>query len=194
MPSALKPLPPLAGREALAGRYVLQPRAGVGFATVLARKGQADALKVRVKSAYGLDLPDGPKRVAAGDLAFIGTAPGVWLAMRESGADGLADELEAELVGLASVSDQSGAYAVVRIAGAGARDALAGKFILDLHPRAFGPGDAAVTNFGLINAVVWQLDAEPTFEIAAFRSQADELWSGLERSIGEPGLQNSAQA
>ena len=83
-------------------------RVDLGIATVMARKGQAAALREAVRTAYGVDLPDTSRLVAGPSAGFIGTGPGQWLAVSERLANGeLAADLSAKLKGLASISDQS---------------------------------------------------------------------------------------
>lgn len=150
----------------------------VGMASVLA---PADMLGAH----YGLALAEAPRSHAIGDMTLIWTGPGQWLAT--SADRNLAARLAAEVAGIAAVADQSDARAVVRIAGAKARDVLAKGCLIDLHPRAFGPGQAAMTAFGHINVMLRQVDDRPTFEIALFRSMAESFWHWLSASAAEFG-------
>jgi sarcosine oxidase subunit gamma len=63
---------------------------------------------------------------------------------------------------------------------------------IDLHPRAFAPGDVASTTASHIGATLWRLEdsAEglPVFEIAVFRSLAGSFWDTLTRSAAEFGF------
>jgi sarcosine oxidase subunit gamma len=150
----------------------------VGMASVLA---PAAALGAH----YGQALTEAPRSHVIGDLTLIWTAPGQWLAT--SADRNLADRLAADLAGIATVADQSDARAVVRISGPKARDVLAKGCLIDLHPRAFGPGQVAMTAFGHINVMLRQVDDGPTFEIALFRSMAGSFWHWLSASAGEYG-------
>ncbi len=89
-----------------------------------------------------------------------------------------------EVIGdLASISDQSDAYAILRLAGTQLRDTLAKIVAIDLHPRAFGPGAVASTMASQIGATLWRLeddaDGSPVFEIAVPRSLAQSFWHAL---------------
>jgi sarcosine oxidase subunit gamma len=150
----------------------LRERTGLGLASIQARRGRAGELARLVRERFGVELPEGPRRVAAGEVAFVGTGPGKWLAILEPGAD-------LDLAGVAAVVDQSDAYAVVRAEGPAAREALQKLLPIDLHPRAFGPGDAAATSLGHIGVLLWQLDAVPCYEIAAPRSYAGSFCHAL---------------
>ena len=175
--------------KGLAG-VTLMPCDDLGLATVIARKGKTAALTERVQSLFGTALPTGPKRVAAGKLAFIGMGPGQWLAVEQGSADpqAFAADLTKDLAGLASTSDQSDARAVIRVSGPAARLALAKGLPVDLHPRVFGPGDSALTQIALIGAQIWQIDEAPTYDIAVFRSLAGSFADWLIASAAEFGI------
>jgi heterotetrameric sarcosine oxidase gamma subunit len=156
---------------------------------VMARKGQGDTLRSRVAETFGLELPHKPRRVASDAIAFVWAGPGYWLAI----ANGLAGHalevrLRGEFAEFASVSDQSDNRVVIRIGGRHAREALAKGVMIDLHPRAFAPGDAAVTSVAHVGAHFWQLDAVPTYEFAVPRSLAVSFWHWLIASSAEFGI------
>lgn len=196
MPELLLPRSALHG-IAVPGRYgkidgapgvTLSERIDIGLATVAARKGKADALAAAIRSAYGAELPS-DSRVAAGPgVAFIGTAPGQWMAVSQSLANGaLTDDLARNLVGLASITDQSDGRAVIRVSGPRARDVLAKGVPVDLHQGAFRTGSAATTVISLIGAQIWQVDETPTYDIAVFRGFAGSFWGWLTSSAAEFG-------
>jgi heterotetrameric sarcosine oxidase gamma subunit len=184
--SAFIGLPGRSGRAEGEPGVTVRPRDDLALARLIARKGRADDLAAAVRSRYGLDLPSTPKRVVQGGLAFIWSGPGQWLAVAEDGRD-LARELAEAAGAFAAVSDQSDGLAVLRVSGPHARDTLIKGVGLDLHPRAFGPGDAAATVIAHIGAQLWQLDDRPTYEIAIYRSFAGSLWRWLEASAAEFG-------
>lgn len=184
--SAFTGLPGRSGRAEVEPGVTVRPRDDLASARVIARKRRADDLAAAIRSRYGLDLPVTPKRVMQGGLAFIWSGPGQWLAVAEDGRN-LARELADAVGAFAAVSDQSDGLAVLRVSGPRARDALIKGVGLDLHPRAFGPGDAAVTVIAHIGAQLWQLDDRPTYEIAIYRSFAGSLWRWLEASAAEFG-------
>src|SRR5271169_4099576 len=91
---ALKARPALSGVPTV-GRHgrtdgpaglVVRERIGLSLATVIARKGQLEALVTLTRSAYGLDLPLVPLRVSAlladaRQIAFVWAGPAQWLAI-----------------------------------------------------------------------------------------------------------------
>ncbi len=200
---------PLQAKSALAGiavpgRYgrkdgepgiVVSERIGLGLATVAARKGQAEALKAAVASAYGVQLP-ASSRVAEGRdaqgsaVSFIGYGPGQWLAVSESFAsEALARDLQDKLQGLASISDQSGGRTVLRISGRRAREVLAKGLPIDLDPRAFPLGSAATSAISHMGVQIWQIDDTRSYDIAIFRSLSESFWRWLTASAAEYGYE-----
>jgi sarcosine oxidase subunit gamma len=180
----------LAAAVGTGGGIVAADRDGLALATVLTHRGQEAALATRVRSHFAIDLPRESKRATHGTIAFAGTGPGAWLATAESD-DGFASTLRAALGNCAAVSDQSGGIAVLRLSGSRVRDALAKGIMIDLHPRAFAPGDVAVTAAAHIGLTLWRLPddaAGAVFEIAVARSLAGSFWHWLAASAAEYGL------
>jgi sarcosine oxidase subunit gamma len=197
---------PLHARSALAGiavpgRYgkargapgvVIAERAGLGLATVAARKGAP--VRAAVKASYRVDLPDESAVVQGPDVSFVGYGPGQWLAVSESLAgEALARDLAQRLRGLASISDQSGGRTVLRMSGPRARDVLAKGLPIDLHTSVFGPGRAATSTISLMGVQIWQVDDAPTYDIALFRSVSASFWRWLISSAAEVGFEVSAE-
>jgi len=149
-------------------------------------RGKADPVRAAIRAAYGASLPQGATRVEAKDIVFMWAGPDLWLAVAERGEDrDLAAELEGVLAGVASVVDQSDGRVVVRISGSRARDVLAKGVPIDLHPRAFKPGDVAITHASHTGIILWQVDDAPTYECAMFRSYADSFAHWLFESAAE---------
>jgi len=193
--------PALAPRSAFAGLLPAQApgagitvadRDGIGLATVLARKGRTTALATRLNERFGLALPEGPTRAAAGAIAFAGIGPGAWLATSEADGNGFAAALRQAIGEFAAVVDQSDGYAVLRLDGPRLRAVLAKGVPLDLHERVFRPGDVATTLVSHMGATLWRLpdasDGSPSFEIAIHRSMARSFWHWLSESAAEFGL------
>jgi methylglutamate dehydrogenase subunit D len=175
------------------GRGVIAcDRDGLGLATVIVRHRQLEALAHRIRERYGIELPRGNVRKEARGVAFAGLGPETWLATSEKGGNEFSASLREEIGALASISDQSDGYAVLRLTGGKVRDTLAKLIPLDVHPRAFKPGDVASTVASHIGITLWRLDdavdATPAFEIAVFRSLAGSFWHALAQSAAEFGL------
>jgi sarcosine oxidase subunit gamma len=165
---------------------------GAGIVSLLAFKGRRAELIERVRTDYGALLPDAPRRVAAGRIAFIGIGEGRWLAIGEGAGAGLAADLAARLEGPAAVVDQSDGYGLLRLKGLALRNVLAKGVGVDLHPAAFAVGAAAATVVAHIGVTLWRredaADGAPVFEVALFRSMAGSFWHWLSSSAGEFGL------
>lgn len=173
---------------------VATDRDGLAIARIGARKGQLAPLTSRVRERFGVELPQGPRRVEAGGIAFVGVGVETWLAVAEGGLafNRFTASLREAIDDLATVSDQIGSYAVLRLTGPRVRDALA-KFVpLDLHPRAFDPGSAASTIASHVPVTLWRLadgsDGSAVFEIAAPRSYAGSFWHVVMESSAEFGF------
>lgn len=174
-----------------------QSRAGISvcerrpqMATVMAYKGQRGSLSARLVETYGLQLPDGPRRVANGTASLMGLGPRTFLFQREGGSL-LEPELAQALGDTAAVTDQSDGYAVLRLSGPRVRELLEKCVSIDLHDKVFIPGSVASTSCAHIGVILWRLDDEAglaRFEIAAFRSFARSLWHFIEESAAEFGL------
>lgn len=158
----------------------LEERTGFGLATVMARKGVAGEAVVRA-----LNLPPmiGSRWTGDGELALIGTGPGTWLALSDGPPGVHAARLAEALAPLASVTDQSGGYVILKLSGPDARTVLQRGAPIDLHPLVFGPGVAAVTLIAHIGVVLRQVDEAPTYEVAVFRSYAASFRRWLDAAI-----------
>jgi methylglutamate dehydrogenase subunit D len=153
----------------VASSLTVTERPTMAIATIMGRKGIGPEA---IGSAIGASPPKGPTRVEGDRLALIGTGPNTWLALTDAPEPGWSSKLADKLAGLASVSDQSGGYALFRIAGKDARRILQRGAFVDLHPNVFRTGSVATTVIAHIGVILWQLDDAPTFEVATFRSYA----------------------
>ncbi len=173
---------PRAGDEALFNAVVAERAAAAGvslaetgdtaIASVQVRRGQMAVLSARVLEMFGVELPGRPRRVAGGEVAFVGVGAGRWWALRPGGGSAFAASLARDFAGIAAVTEQGDGWRLLRLSGPGTRALLARGLALDLHPRTFAEGDAATTEIAHIGVTLWQLDAAPTYEIAIPRSFA----------------------
>lgn len=166
---------------------------GFAIAAVLARRLKEPVLAQRVLEKLGIELPPEPRRRTKNGVAILGVGPGAWLVMAERGGNAFSQSLVERFGDLASVSDQTDAYAVLRLEGRNARDALAKMFPIDIHPRSFVTGSVAVTTVAQAGAILCRLDDKSdgtaVFEIAVYRSLAASFWNFLTDSAAEFGLQ-----
>jgi heterotetrameric sarcosine oxidase gamma subunit len=161
-----------------------------GLATVTARKGRRAALVDAARSAFGVELPDLPRCVEGRDMAFIWSGPDQWLAYRHPApGGGMEAHLAGPFAGFASIVDQSHGRTLLRVTGPRVRDALAKGIAIDLHPREFKTGHAAITAVAHIGVHFWQTDDRPIYDFAVPRGFALSFWHWLEASAAELGLE-----
>jgi heterotetrameric sarcosine oxidase gamma subunit len=174
------------------GRGVIAiDRASLAIARVISRKDCVVALCQRMRERFGIDLPLYPVRVEADGVAFVGVGVESWLAVSDGDPAGFAALLRSASRGLASIADQSGGYAVLRVTGPHVRHALAKFVAVDVHDRAFRPQAAASTAAAQIGITLWRLadlGADPVFEIAVPRSLAGTFWQVLTSSAADYGF------
>jgi sarcosine oxidase subunit gamma len=180
-------LPGHYGRACATG-LMIEERTDMAFASVIAKRGKHYTLVNAVNTAFGVVLPDGPRRATRGAVTFAGTGPDQWMASAEgSEAAGFAAKVRARIGPFAAVSDQSDARLVLRLSGPRMREVLAKGVPVDLHAKAFKPGDVTCTVVGHINTQIDMLDDVPTYQLAARRSMAGSFWSWLAASAAEFG-------
>jgi sarcosine oxidase subunit gamma len=155
----------------------------LAIARLAARKGRAADLARAVRERFAIELPDGPRRVQSADLAFIGIGVNTWLATSERELDTFAASLRDALDAAATVSDQIGAFEVMRLSGQHVCEVLAKFVALDLHPLKFPTGSAAVTLAGHTPVTLWRL--EDSFELAVPRSYSPDFQHLLAASAAE---------
>ncbi len=174
------------GRAGASGLTVAE-RTDIAFANVIARRGKRFMLVNAVNTAFGVALPDGPRRTTVGSVTFAGTGPDQWLASAEAAeAAGFAAKLRARVGPFAAVSDQSDARLVLQLSGPRVRDVLAKGLAIDLHLKSFKPGDVANTLIAYVGVQIDMLD-DATWQLTAPRSMAGTFWSWLSASAAEFG-------
>ena len=153
---------------------------------LLARKGKTNALAAAVKDAFGLDLPPPGKWASGAEVDAIWVQPGGWLLESEPSAPGaLRERVAAVTAGVGAAVDQSSGLSVIRFAGLPARSALGTTCRLDLHPRVFGPGSAAMTRVAHVACAMRLVDAAPSFDLVVASTYARWLIEELlEASAG----------
>ncbi len=86
---------------------------------------------------------------------------------------------------LGAVVDQSHGRCGLRLRGLHARQVMAKNTALDLHPRAFAPGQCALTSVAHMNATVIQVDDAPTYDLFVIRSLARSFAHAIEHACHE---------
>ena len=115
--------------------------------------------------------------VVSGDYRIFWLGPDEWLIVTPSGQEGrLKAELGDALAGVfAAVVDNSSGLTTIHVSGANAAELLATDCPLDLHPRAFKPGQCAQTRLAKAGMTITPLADGSGFEVIIRRSFADYL-------------------
>ena len=192
---------PLAHRTPLEGEGGEVALAEIAHRGLVIIRGAPDDVATALEDVLGIAAPAGPPTSAADERArIVWLGPDQWLLIISSGdAADIAGKLSGALEGRHhQVVDVSSYYTTIEIKGARARDLLAKVAIIDLHPRAFRPGDAVASVFAKANG--WLILREepegggneaagaPAFELITRRSHADYLWCLLAEAGREWGL------
>ncbi|MDE3079326.1 MAG: sarcosine oxidase subunit gamma [Paracoccaceae bacterium] len=143
------------------GALTLAGAAPDRITSVLPFKGKEAAVTKALKAAHGLGFPAPGRALAKGDARILWTGRGQAFLLN---AD------PAPLAGLAALTDQTDAWATLRLTGPAADQALARLVPVDLRPAAFGAGSAIRTGLNHMMAVIARVD--DGFDIMVFRSMA----------------------
>jgi sarcosine oxidase subunit gamma len=122
----------------------------------------------------GIPLPLTANLVAAtGPLRVLWLGPDEWLVVGEGEAPDLLPRLERAVADRrAALDDLSSSRTVIDLRGPGARDLLAAGCGLDLHPRAFTPGQCAQTLLARVPVILDHIDDAPHYRLLVRRSYA----------------------
>jgi methylglutamate dehydrogenase subunit D len=165
----------------------VSPREGLKLATVIGHRDRSAEVDRLLSEALGAEPPRTPKVARGPDGDLIWSGPDQWLLASRSAE--LMRQVAARLAGVAAVSDQSDARAVLRLSGPQIRSVFAKGCMIDLHPRVFRPGDVALTSIAHVGVQLWQIDDGPSYELAVFRSMAMSFWSWFKASAAEYGYE-----
>ncbi len=182
------PAPGRGGRAGAEPGLVVRECAGLGLASVHARRGALERVAAAARAAFGVDLPLTPRAADGPGLTFIWSGPGQWIAEFPAPVD-VEALLGAALGETAAICDQSDSRTVIDVAGPRVREVLAKGVPIDLHPDAFGVGDVAVTAAHHVGLQIRQLSAAPGYRLSVPRSYAGSFWSWLEHSAAEFGYE-----
>lgn len=137
-------------------------------------KGKDAELSKAMQAAHGMDMPK-PNRISeAGEARALWFGPRMALVMGVVVDDSLANH--------AALTDQSDAWAVVRLEGSQAADVLARVTPIDLRARAFGPGATARTEVQHMQASVTCV-GEGVYQIMVFRAFGKTLVHDLKAAM-----------
>jgi methylglutamate dehydrogenase subunit D len=159
---------------------------------VMARRGRSADLANAAHAYFGFATPYGPKAVHAESTTLIWSGPDQFLVLSKDGGESRMEKLRQAFSGLASLSDQSHARVLIRIAGPQARVMLAKLSSIDLHASAFPAGSAAATSIDHTSVNLWRGrnpdDGEAVFELLMFATFAQSLWHAMLDAAAEYGV------
>ena len=164
-----------------------------GLVQVMARRGRSGDLAAAAQAHFGVATPYGPTVVQAESAALIWSGPDQFLVLSRDGGDGaLIEKLRQPFAGLASLTDQSHARAMIRIGGAaGARHA--GKAVVD-RPASVGfpagRGGRDLDRPHQRQSVARQrfADGQAIFNLLVFATFAESLWHTILDAAAEYGV------
>lgn len=139
----------------------------------------------------GRPLPLEPNTVAdVGSRRLFWLGPDEWMVSTPP------DEQDALIAGLraalddcfCSLVDVTGYYTTIAVGGERAADLLSKGCTLDLHPRAFAPGQCAQTHVAKATTLIWPVDEAPvSYRVLVRRSFADYLGRWFNAAVREFG-------
>lgn len=153
----------------------LEVRCSLGIAHLSVRKGQQSLLAQRVARQLKVDLPHSQWHTATAGITVLGLTPTNYLAIADGSGPAWVWELGQHLGDCCAVSDQSGAFSVVRVSGPGARAVLGAGLFLDFADDSFSVGRVAAALLSHFNVIVWRLPGDSVFDLAVPRSFARDL-------------------
>lgn len=162
----------------------------VAFLGKLVLRGNPAKIAKAVEGVIGAPLPSTVRATSKGARATaVWTGPDEWWLLTVPGSEGaLAGGLGKALAGIHhQVADVTDYYTTIALSGPRAREMLMTLATLDLHPRAFKPGEAVLTNLGRSNPLLICTGSD-AFEIHIRISMADYLWCSLLEAGHEWGL------
>ena len=157
-----------------AGERTLSEGDAGRITALAAHRGRADALAEALQAAHGMALP-APNRATG-----RAEARAVWFGLRHVVLIG--PDPDASLSDHADVTDQSDAWAVVRLEGPGAEDVLARLVPVDMRQATFKRGHTVRTQIMHMSGSITRV-GDAAFQIMAFRSMAETLVHDLQTAM-----------
>ena len=192
LPRRVSPLLPADGEFIIDYRNVrLSEREALTAIQVLAFNGRHAEVAAAIASVLGITCSTRPGIVDSDSKTQVcWNGPNSWMIVCSDAETGRApDELFRILqdgVGdLGAVIDQSHGRCGLRLSGSRARQVMAKNTAIDLHPRAFGPGQCAMTSVAHMNATIIQVDDTPTYDLFVIRSLARSFAHAIEHACHE---------
>lgn len=165
------------------GTVTLTELSADSVTSVAAFKGQANATSEALENADGAAMPAANRSTGNAKLRAIWVGP--------DQAFYIGAPLKAGLNGIASTTDQSDAWAIVKLEGDHAADTLARLTPIDLRPSEFKRGHTAKTDLMHMSASITKTGTN-AFEIMVFRSMAKTLVHDLTTAMASMAARDIA--
>lgn len=156
------------------GSVTLSEDSPASMTSVAPYKGRDAALSEALKAAHGMAFPAPNRATGKAGSRAVWFGQGVALLMGPAPDAGLA--------GQAALSDQTDAWCVVRLEGAGARDVLARLTPVDLRHGTFRTGHTARTELMHMAASITRVGPK-AYQVMVFRAFARTLVHDLETAM-----------
>lgn len=156
---------------------------------VAARKGQSDALKSLMKSAFGLELGASGHVASGGGITALPIQPDAWMLTSEPRGEGALAAAVKQAVGAAgAVVDQTHGRCVIAIEGARSPDVLSRLGRIDMDPAVFTAGKVAVAPLAEMFCVLSHGPAQH-YEMIIFSTFADSFLHSVITAATTTGYQ-----
>ncbi len=192
LPVRVSPLLPTIGDFIVDYKNVrLSERKALTAIQVLSFNGKYPDVAAAIGKALGIECPVLPGvSNSDGQTQLSWNGPNSWMVVAGDAETGrasgeLLETLTNAVGGQAAVVDQSHGRCGLRLSGSSARQVMAKNTAIDLHPRAFGPGQCAMTSVAHMNATIVQVDAVPTYDLFVIRSLARSFAHAIEHACHE---------
>ena len=154
---------------------------------VMAAANDEAALAKAMKDGLGLDLP-GPNRTTQDETRLVAFSGVNRYYVMQPKTDGptLTAALREALGSTATLADQSHGMSVLEMAGPAARDILVKCVPIDVEPKHFAVGDAAVVSTNHIHVLFWRTQLD-TYRFMCMRGFARDLFEFLATMSAEYG-------
>jgi sarcosine oxidase, subunit gamma len=162
--------------------------------SVLSLRGEGPTMTQGAEAALGIALPLAANTThEKNGIRCVWVAPDDWFVIAPHAQT---FELEARLRQALqgqhfAVTDVSSGYHLLALSGSGARSMLAQGCPLDLHARAFLPGQCAGSHFFKASVWLWRVDDTPRFDLLVRRSFAPYVDTMLSKASLETTVQRS---
>ena len=169
----------------------LQERKALTAIQVLAFIDQYEATAVAIGKSLKIECPVTPGLCNVNEYTQVAwNGPNSWMiiASNETAKHNpgeLMKSLQKAVGDLGAVVDQSHGRCGLRLSGKHARKVMAKNTSIDLHPRAFRPGQCALTAVAHMSALVIQVDDTPSYDLFVARSLARSFAHVIEHACYE---------